>query len=182
MSHFKNCKIFIPGSEKEFTKLFAENYKKNQINYFRLPDRDHGLTFKAKQIKTGKAIKINDGANITIAVTGYLLKHVLDILPLLNKKNIFADVLYFNSIKPFDKILLRKSLKKTKNLLTIEDLSAHDGLYSLCIKSAFDINIKRAKQLAVDDFIHQYGSYEDICKNINLDKDSIFREILKIVK
>ena len=182
MAHFKNCKIFIPGSEEEFKKLFIENYKKKQINYFRLPDKNHGVIIKKNKIKTGKGIKIQNGSDITVAVTGYLLKHVMDILPSLKKNKINAEVLYFNSIKPFDSGILRKSLKKTKKLITVEEFSAHDGLYNLCIKSSLDIKIKKIKQLAVTDFIHQYGSFEDLCKFANLDQDSILKEIQKITK
>lgn len=181
MSHFKNCKIFIPGSENEFKKLFIENYKKKQINYFRLPDNNHRVKIEYNKIQTGKGIVINKGKSITVAVTGYLLKHVIDILPKLKKYNINPEVLYFNTLKPFDKNIIRRSLKKTKKLITIEELSAHDGLHNLCLRSCFDLNVKKIKQLAVKDFIHEYGSFEDLCKTSKLDRDSIFREIIKLI-
>ena len=179
MSHFKNCKIFIPGSENEFKKLFLQNYKKKQINYFRLPDKNHNFRIEYNKINSGKGIKINNGRDVTIVVTGYLLKHVLDVLPVLKKKKIFPDILYFNTLKPFDSKIVRESVRKTKNILTIEELSAHDGLHNLCIKACVGTNIKNIKQLAIKDFIHEYGTLDDLYIFVKLDKNSILNEILK---
>ena len=41
------------------------------------------------------------------------------------------EVIYFNTLKPFDYKIVNKSLIKTKKLLVVEDLSNHDGLLNL---------------------------------------------------
>ena len=133
LSHFKRCSIVIPGSENEFLILFKQIYKKKNIKYFRLPEFSHNYKFNNKDIKFGKSIKIKSGRDVTIAVTGTQLKNVIEAEKLLKKKNISVEILYFHTLKPFDSETVKKSLKKTKRLISIEELSAHDGLYNQCI-------------------------------------------------
>ena len=163
LSHFKRSNLIIPGSKNEFKILFKKVYKLNSINYFKLPNLSHNYNFKEKQISFGKLIKVKDGIDVTICVTGYHLKTVLEVQQELKKK-ISLDILYFHTLKPFDFNNVRKSLIKTKKLLCIEELSAHDGLYNLCLKSAVGIADIKVEQIAISDFIHNYGSYEDLSK------------------
>lgn len=85
------------------------------------------------------------------------------------------------SIKPFDNEALRQSLKKTKRLITVEELSAHDGLFNLCLKSSIGIDGIKTEQLAIKDFLHGYGSYEDLCEKAGLTSDNIKRAALRII-
>ena len=77
---------------------------------------------------------------------------------------------------------MKKSLKKTKRLISIEELSAHDGLYNSCIKASIGINNLKTDQIAVNDFVHTYGSYEDLCHSVGLTKENIFKRIKILVR
>ncbi len=182
LSHFKRANLIIPASENEFKVLFKKIYKKNSINYFRLPQYTHGQYFKPTQIKLGKSILVKKGKKITICVTGYHLKTVLLVEKELRKKNISSDIIYFHTIKPFDKPSVRKSLLKTKKLLCVEELSAHDGLYNQCLKSAVGISNLKVDQIAIKDFVHDYGSYEELSKKQGLSKNNIFLKAMKLIK
>ena len=182
LSHFKRSNLIIPGSENEFKILFKKVYKLNSINYFRLPNLSHDYSFKEKEISFGKSIKVKNGTDVTICVTGYHLKTVLEVQKELKFKKISVDVLYFHTLKPFDFKNVRKSLIKTKKLLCVEELSAHDGLYSLCLKSAVGIGDMKVEQIAINDFVHYYGSYQDLSKGLGLSKKNIYSKVLKLLK
>ncbi len=93
----------------------------------------------------------------------------------LKKKNIDVEILYYPTIKPFDNNLFFKSLNKTKKFISVEELSCHDGIYNLCIK-AVNGKIKfQSKQMAIEDFIHSYGNYNDICNSSHLNEKSIIK-------
>ena len=181
ISHLKNSNIVIPGSTKEFEVLFKKIYKKKSINYFRLPEYPHGVTFSEKEIVFGRGIKIKKGSDVTIAVTGTMLKNVLEADGILKKKGISLEILYFHTIKPFDYNLVKKSVSKTKCLLSVEELSSHDGIYNQCLKSIVEINNVKNHQLAVHDFIHGYGSYDEICKTAGLSVNDILKNIKKLL-
>ena len=175
MSHFKRANIFLPGSAEEFNKLFTMNYSNGMINYFRLTEFPHGIDIPEELILHGKGIVVREGSDITLAVVGPQLKNAVIASTTLASKGISAEIIYFPTIKPFDEFTLANSVKKTKKLLTIEELSAHDGLHSLCIKACIGINDLKVRQIAIEDFIHGYGSYDDLCNKTGLNPENIAR-------
>ena len=179
LSHFNNSQVFIPGSDIEFKELFKSAYKKNKINYFKLTDNDHGFQFNKNDIKIGKGIIVYPGTNLTICVIGAQLKNVLKAREKLKEKKISAEIIYFPSLKPFDKNIVIKSVKKTQKIITVEELSAHDGLFNQCIKSLAGRKFKY-KQIAIKDFIHEYGTYEELCNITGLSARNIIHQSLKL--
>lgn len=180
ISHLSRGIVIMPGSPVEFNKLFNDVYSENSINYFRLSEQSHGVNFKREDIKFGEGIKVLDGKDVTIAVVGSQLKNAMTAAELLRSDGISTEILYFHTIKPFDKKIIRESLLKTKRLVTLEELSEHDGLFNLCIKSSIGIDGFKCEQIAIKDFIHGYGSYQDLCKKSGLDHHAVYAAVKKI--
>ena len=182
LCHLKRSIVVIPGSPIEFNKLFKQIYRKKTINYFRLPEMPHGVDFALSDISFGKGIKVKNGKDLTIAVVGTQLKNVLEASDLLNSEGISVEIIYFHTFKPFDSNLIRSSLKKTKKLISVEELSAHDGLFNQCIKSSIGIDGIAASQMAIKDFIYGYGSYEELCARAGLTLQNIVKSAKNIMK
>lgn len=182
-AHLTRSNIVVPASAKELNVIFKEIYKQDKINYFRLTENPHGIDFDESDIKLGKAIKVYEGNDITIAALGPQLKNAVLVQKELEKKyDISAEIIYFHTFKPFDSKMIIDSVSKTKHLLTLEELSAHDGLYNQCIKSLVKINDVEYCQMAVSDFIRGYGSYDELCETAGLDTNSIINNVLKLTK
>ena len=181
LSHLKRSVVVMPGSPVEFNKLFRESYANGLINYFRLTETNHEVEFAQADIVFGKGIRLREGRDVTIAAIGTQLRNALVAADQLMSKGISADVLYFHTIKPFDHELLRASVEKTRHLVTVEELSAHDGLYDLCLRACIGIDGLHAKQLAVHDFIRGYGSYEELCASAGLTAESIVQSSLLLL-
>jgi transketolase len=182
LCHLKRGVVVMPGSPLEFKKLFNEIYANGMINYFRLPETTHGIEFQPEDIQFGRGIRIREGKDVTLAVVGAQLRNAITAADTLSGDGISAEVLYFPTIKPFDKEMLRASLEKTRRLVSIEELSAHDGLYSLCLKASVGLDGLVAAQLAVEDFIHGYGTYDELCNKIGLSAEGISSAAKAIVK
>jgi len=181
LSHFKRSSIFIPGSAEEFKLQFENNYNNGLINYFRLSEYDHEMRFSHSLFLDSKGIKVKNGNDVTIAVIGPQLKNAYKAAEILKSDyEIDVEILYFPTYKPFDAEILKESVKKTKILLTLEELSSSDGLYSLCLKNLVGFHFK-AKQLAIDDFIHGYGSYNDLCESTGLNYINVINEVKKLL-
>ena len=163
ISHLSRGVVVMPGSPIEFNKIFKQIYKNNSINYFKLPDKPHNIEFKPQDIIFGKSIKVKEGKDVTISVVGSQLTNAIIAADKLKKFNISAEIL------------------KTKRLVTVEELSAHDGLFNLCLKSLIGIDGIKFEQLAIKDFLHDYGSYEDLCKKAGLTYENIEKAALRIV-
>ena len=67
-------------------------------------------------------------------------------------------------------------------MITFEELSHHDGLFNLCIKSILGLNDISVKQIAINDFVHDYGSYEDLCSSQGLNHKNLYEEVLNLLR
>lgn len=177
MSHFKNASIFFPASPIEFNILFKAAYQNGGINYFRLPEQSHGVAISPEKIGIGKAIKITEGEDFTIVVIGSQLKTALEAYSVLIADGITAEILYYPVIKPFDEEAVQLSVHKTRKVLVLEEASAHDGVFNRVLRATKSIPNMEYAQIAIDDFIHQYGTYEELCNDLEFSVQGILKSI-----
>ncbi len=177
MKHFKRSNIFFPASPKEFNVLFKKSYNNGQINYFRIPEHSHGIAFDEDQLRIGKGIRVKEGKDFTILAIGYHLKTALQAREILLSKNISAEILYYPCIKPFDKKLVIESVLKTKNILVIEEVSSSDGVFNYVLDATKHISKINYSHIAIDDFIHDYGSYEELCKKLGFTAEALINKM-----
>ncbi len=177
ISHFKKSHIFFPGSTKEFNQLFKAAYNNGQINYFRIPEQPHGIDFSPSQIVVGQSIRVRTGDDLTIVVIGPQLKTALKASEHLEKLGCSTDVLYFPTIKPFDAASVSASVGRTKRVLVIEEASAHDGLFHQVLRACMGINDVLYSQIAIHDFVHGYGSYQDLCDRLGFSVEGIVTKV-----
>lgn len=173
LCHLRRSVVVMPSSPVEFNRLFKDIYAQPTINYFRLPEIPHGVEFAPADIQLGRAIRLREGRDVTIAAVGTQLRNALLAADRLAAAGVSADVLYFHTIKPFDAEQLHASVEKTRRLVTVEELSAQDGLFNLALRACLGLDGLRVAQLAVEDFIHGYGSYEELCARAGLTADHI---------
>jgi transketolase len=181
MSHLHQSVVILPGSPVEFNKLFKEIYANGLINYFRLPENPHEIEFDFRDVKLGSGIRVREGSDVSIAVVGTHLKTAMAAAEKLMAEGVSAEVLYFHTLKPFDFELLRVSVAKTKRLVSVEEFSAHDGLFNLCLRACFGLDGISAEQIAVKDFIHGYGTYEELCSKVGLNKEGIIQAVDRLM-
>jgi transketolase len=181
VSHIEGSKVFMPGNVHEFKELFRKSYKDSSVNYFRLSEHPHIVDTSKFAFDIGKALKSRSGNDVTIATCGAQLSNAHAAADDLSHLGIEAEVLYFPTIKPFDSEALRNSLEKTKRLITVEELSSHDGLFNLAIRSSVGVSGLKATQLAINGFIRGYGSYSDLCARASLTSENIVLEVQRLI-
>jgi len=175
--HFKRAKIFYPGSALEFNLLFKKTYGDGDINYFRLTEFPHGVEFLPQQIEVGKGIQVKEGKDLTLVTMGAQLKNAIEASYLLQLRGIEVEILYIHTIKPFDQKIVRESALKTKRVLVVEEASAHDGLFNYVLRATLGLERVQYSQIAIEDFIHGYGSYEELCDQVGLTVNGILRKV-----
>ncbi len=177
MSHFKSAEVFFPASPVEFNTLFKKEYNNGRINYFRLPEQPHEVVFDKGDIEVGKGICVKKGKDVTIVVIGPPLKTVLQAADRLQEQGYEAEVLYFPTIKPFDFDLTYQSVLKTGRVLVVEEASAHDGVFNQVLRATYMIGNVKYSRIAIDDFVHGYGTYEDLCNRLGFSVSGILAKI-----
>ena len=105
--------VYMRLFRKELPVVFAEDYK------FDL--------FKADTLKEGK--------DLTIFVSGFLTKDVLDANELLTAEGIDAEIINVHTIKPIDRETVVASARKTGTVLTVENHNVIGGLQSAILEA-----------------------------------------------
>lgn len=180
LSHLKRGVVVIPGSPVEFNKLFKGIYSNGLINYYRLPEHPHGVEIAAADIVFGRGIRVREGDDVSIAVIGTQLRTALAAADRLIVQGVSAEVLYFHTLKPFDAAMLRSSVEKTRCLVSVEELSAHDGLFNLCLRACLGLDGVAAEQIAIADFVHGYGTYEELCAKVGMTAEGIIERVRRL--
>lgn len=173
IGHLPGSRIFCPGSAVEFKVLFKNNYRSNAICYYRLSEQCHRQMIPEADVLNSRCVVFRPGSDLTIACFGTHLRTACILASRLGELAIQAEILYFHTLKPFDGDTVRTSLQKTKRLLCIDEASSSDGLFNLVLRSTIGIDNARYVQVAIDDFIHIYGSYEDLCEHCGFTPQAI---------
>ncbi|MBU1196524.1 MAG: hypothetical protein KKE62_11540 [Proteobacteria bacterium] len=170
--------ILYPSSTSEFDILFRQAYQNDFLTVYRLPSESHDFHFKPADIKLGKGIKIKEGNNLTIIVTGPHLKIAVAAEDSLKNSGWDTEIIYIHTIKPLDEEMVFNSIKKTKKVLVIEEHMQSGGLGDSVLRAIKDINDFQFESLAIPDmFVTGYGTYQDHCNTLGFTKDGIVSKI-----
>ncbi|MFZ5807321.1 MAG: transketolase family protein [Verrucomicrobiota bacterium] len=184
MSAIPNMTILAPCDPKEAAEVTRATMKIPGPVYLRLgkvgePD----LTKNADAFQLGKIRKIKSGKDMAFLTYGPIAKHVCGVADRLEKeKNKTCAVYSVHSLKPLDISGIQKVLNEFSAVVVVEEHAPYGGLGPRVKAIAWDSAAKCKLQTysLKDEFIHHYGSYEDILGAHGLDPETIFKGVLKI--
>ena len=173
LSHIPNLIIMAPKSGKELEKMleFAVDY--NAPIAIRYP-RDgyiEDLKDDTLPIKIGKAEILQEGNDITIICFGKTVSTAIKISEIRKDKSF--EIINLRFLKPFDKETVLKSIRKTKNVIVIEDNVINGGVCSSIkdlISNEKEIN---AKYFAYPDEFIKHGLTSEIETEFKLSAEEI---------
>lgn len=122
--------------------------------------------------------------SLTIIAIGKMVDKAVDVANILRKKNIQSQIINIRFLKPLDKELIISSIKKTKNVVTIEDGILNGGLYTGILDIINRSNIKEVNVIpfGYDDCFVTHGSTEELEKRYGTDAENIAKLIeIKLV-
>ena len=168
-----NLTIMAPKDFKELEDMMEFAVQLNKPVVIRYPrgGQDEETIFeKHEEIKLGQAEVLKEGKDMTIIAIG---KRVADAVKLAkkyekedeseNKKKIDIEVINARFLKPLDVETIKKSIEKTKNVITIEDGTQINGLGTaieeLIVENNLQ-NIKFEKQAWPDEFLKQGARWD----------------------
>jgi len=173
----QNTQIIFPATSIEFEILFKQAYKNKFLTIYRLPEHQHQQNIDSSEIEIGKAVKIVEGNDITIVVTGPQLKNAIEARKSLSNLDWDADIIYVHTIKPFDIETVRTSVEKTGRVLVIEEHNSIGGMNEDVLRAVYNINDLQFHSLGIGPFIHDYGTYDDLCQKLGLSAEGILRAV-----
>jgi len=164
-----NMEVYEPGTPKEFRDLFTQTWGNGNPKYFRLSAHTHSQDVTVQSEKVNIIRDSIDGR--WVFVTGHLLDDVLEDT---NCGVIYVSTLHGmsnNSIEMLSELFKNWAQPK---LYSVENHFKIGGLGDL-VSDIFSLPVKR---IGLDrKFLTNYGTYNDLRKESNMDRESILRQL-----
>ncbi len=139
------------------------------------------FTPENQKFEIGKGIKLIDGKDITIIATGHLVWESIVAADKLSEKNISAEVINIHTIKPLDKEIILKSVKKTKCVITAEEHNYLGGLGE-SVSRVLSKNYPVFQDfIATNDTFGESGTPEELMKKYGLNADNIVKKSINLL-
>lgn len=186
MSFFRlvpNLTIMAPKNFKELEEMleFAVNLNKPVVIRYPRGGEDEYKIEKQEKLELGKAEILKKGKDLTIIAIGKTVARAMKIAEEIEKENTDISVEVINSrfLKPIDKHTIKKSIEKTKKVITIEDGTIINGLATAVQEIVQEENLQeiKMKNYAYPDKYIQHGSVEELEKIYGLDEETIKRDL-----
>jgi transketolase len=134
------------------------------------------------RFEIGKAYTVLDyGSDMTMIVSGILLKKAMDAAEILKGRGIGVKVVEMPTIKPLDKAAVLEAARQTGAIMTIEDHTIYGGLGSavaevVCQEQPVPMNI-----VGIQDRFGESGDPELLYRDHGMDVDSIVEKAVALV-
>ncbi len=136
------------------------------------------------KIKVGKGIKIKQGRDVSIFVSGGLLYLAFDIADYLKKHGVDAAIISMPTVKPVDRELILSEAKNKKAIFSLEEHSIIGGLGTAIAETLIDEGaaVKFLRFGMPDKFLGITGSIPYLLSVCGLTKEKIGGKIVSILK
>ena len=139
------------------------------------------FTDPGEKFVIGKAIRLEEGDNISIFATGHLVWEAIQAAKVLEEKGISVDLFNIATIKPLDKEAIIASAKKTGKVICAEEHMIAGGLGEAVAGVLASSGCPaKMKFIAIDDVFGQSGKPAQLMKAYGLDADHIVEAALSL--
>jgi transketolase len=140
------------------------------------------FTAKDQKFEIGKALMLNEGADISIFATGHLVWKAIEAGMILAEKGIDAEIINIHTIKPLDSEAVLKSVAKTRCVVTAEEHQMNGGLGD-SIAQLLATNLPSPMEMvAVKDTFGESGTPEQLLVKYGLDSVNIVEAATKVLQ
>jgi len=161
------------------TKAIAEypgpvylRFGRPKVPVFTDPDQDFII---------GKAVKFNNGSDVSIFATGHLVWKALEACMLLEADGIHAEVINIHTIKPLDEEAILASVQKTRCAVSAEEHQRNGGLGDSIAQLLARKYPTPLEMVAVDDQFGESGTPGELLTKYGLDSRDIVKAVRKVL-
>ena len=133
------------------------------------------------KFELGKGVIMREGADVTIAATGFMVHLAMEAAEKLQEKGISAEVLNIHTIKPLDTELITSSAKKTGAVVTAEEHSIIGGFGAAVCEALSETYPVPVMRVGVEDKFGKSGKVPPLLEEYGLTADNIVAKALKAI-
>jgi len=139
------------------------------------------FTPEDQTFEIGKAVKLQDGNDVTIVATGHLVWEALLAAETLNEQGISAEVINIHTIKPLDDQAILDSVAKTGCIVTAEEHNILGGLGESVARVLAANNPNPQEFVATQDTFGESGTPEQLMEKYGLNASAIVKAANKVI-
>jgi len=140
------------------------------------------FTPEDQKFEIGKALMLNEGADVSIFATGHLVWKAIEAAEILEQKGISSEVINIHTIKPLDEKAVLASVSKTKAVVTAEEHLCNGGLGDSIAQLLSRKLPTPIEMVAVDDKFGESGKPEDLLVKYGIDTENIISAVESVLK
>lgn len=129
----------------------------------------------------GKAVRLQEGTDVTIVATGHLVWEALQAAETLNEQNISAEVINIHTIKPLDDAAIIASVGKTGCVVTAEEHNYLGGLGESVSRVLTQQHPAPQEFVATNDTFGESGTPEQLMDKYGLNAAAIVKAATKVI-
>ena len=179
-----NMEVIVPSDARQAElaleyALGRKNPVYIRLNRNEMPDIDTDKD----AFFAGKAVKVREGKDVTIAANGITASMAVSAADLLAAKGISAEVFSVPFVKPIDTASIFESVKKTGALVTVEEAVLNGSFYSAIAEKAFAEGVSaKVCPIGIDDKFGETGPYIELLAHYGLSAEAIAEKAEKLIK
>ena len=139
------------------------------------------FTTENQIFEIGKALKLQEGKDVTIVATGHLVWEALQAAETLYEQGISAEVINIHTIKPLDDEAILNSVSKTRCIVTAEEHNFLGGLGESVARVLATNNPTPQEFVATQDTFGESGTPEQLMEKYGLNANAICKAVLKVI-
>lgn len=179
-----NMVVIAPADSWEVRAALRAVLKQDRPAYIRLGKKGEPVVHKEPltDFAIGKAITVEDGADICLLSTGNMLPEAVETAHLLKAQGLSARVVSFHTVKPLDEACLRDAFGRFRLVATMEEHSLIGGFGSAVAEWLADNDVRGARLLrfaAPDAFFKKSGEQEYAREQLGLTGHQMARAVVQ---
>lgn len=139
------------------------------------------FTAEDQKFEIGKAVRLQEGTDVTLIATGHLVWEALEAAKVLHEKGISAEVINIHTIKPLDEKSILESVTKTRAVVTAEEHNYYGGLGE-SVSRVLALNDPCPQEfVATNDTFGESGTPAQLMAKYGLNTDAIIKKALTVI-
>ena len=177
-----NLVVIVPADAEEMKQALALALRRDGPTYLRGCRNETPVLFEgAEPLRIGKARKLRDGSDVTIAACGVPVAMAMEAAELLAKEGISVDLLAIATVKPMDEAALAASAIKTRAVLAVEEHSIVGGFGGAVAEALAKHAPAKMDFIGVEDRFTESGPYDALLKKYGISVEAIVAKAKKLV-
>jgi transketolase len=183
MRALPNMRVADPGDNQDLRTLMRATVLTPGPIYFRITRYHLPDIFDASHsFAWGKGQRLIEGKDITIIGTGMMTSLCLEAAAILERQQIWAEVLHCGSIKPLDADLVAASARKTRAVVTAENAGVLGGLGSAVAEVLGERAPSILLRIGVQDQYIMSGGIAELLKHHEMTPEHIAAAALRAIE